>query len=121
MASGPAAIEAVNRDDYRVIIADYGLPGADRLQVLLCDKARTPDIHVIVITGQPTRNRERFARDIGAFEFLEKPFPFSVLKETVNFALATPERRKGPRGCCCQCTGPHSCEYWALQEPARVD
>jgi DNA-binding NtrC family response regulator len=118
--SGEAAIAAVMNGDYRVVITDYALPKADGLQVLLRVKARNPQTHVIVITGQATPKLERLARDMGAIDFLEKPFPLSLLKNAVERALATPERRKGPRGCCGQCAWQQPCERWAMQKPARV-
>ncbi len=120
VGSGEAAIAAAMDDDYRVVITDYTLPKADGLEVLWRVKARSPQTHVIVITGDATPGLEKLARDMGAFEFLEKPFPLPVLKNAVQRALATPEHRKGPRGCCGQCAWQHPCARWAALEPARV-
>lgn len=120
VGSGEAAMAAVMDDDYQVVITDFTLPKADGLRVLWRAKARSPQTHVIVITGDATPGLEKLARDMGAFEFLEKPFPLGVLKNAVERALATPEHRKGPRGCCGQCTWQHPCERWAAAEPARV-
>jgi len=118
--SGEAAIAALMNDDYQAVITDYSLPKADGLQVLLQAKKRSPDTHVIVITGDATPELEKLARDMGAFEFLEKPFTLSVLAAAVDRALATPERRKGPRGCCGQCVWQRPCARWVAQQPARV-
>lgn len=120
VGSGEAAIAAVMNDDYQVVVTDYTLPEADGLQVLWRVKARSPRTHVIVITGDATPELEKLARDMGAFEFLEKPFPLPVLKKAVERALATPEHRKGPRGCCGQCAWHHPCARWAPQEAIRA-
>lgn len=120
VGSGEAAIAAVMSDDYQVVVTDYTLPKADGLQVLWRVKARSPRTHVIVITGEATPELEKLARDMGAFEFLEKPFPLPVLKKAMERALTTPERRKGPRGCCGQCAWHHPCARWAPQEAVRV-
>ena len=120
VGSGEAAIAAVMNDEYHVVITDYGLPEADGLQVLLQVKMRSPHIHVIVITGDATPDLEKLARDMGAFEFLEKPFPLPVVATAVERALASPERRKGPRGCCGQCAWQQPCARWVTQQPARV-
>ena len=116
LESGEAAIEAAMKGDYQVVITDYTLPKADGLEVLSRVKARNPQTHVIVITAESTPELEKFARDMGAFDFLEKPFPFPVLKKAVEKALATPERRKGPRGCCGACLWREPCGRWALKK-----
>jgi DNA-binding NtrC family response regulator len=116
--SGEAAIEALRDGDYRVVLTDYQLPKVDGLHVLWHVKTNCPQTHVIVITGQATPKLERLARDMGAFEFFEKPIHFRALKEALDFALATPERRKGPRGCCGVCVWEKPCDKWATQETA---
>jgi two-component system, NtrC family, response regulator AtoC len=120
VGSGDAAVTAVMTDDYQAVITDYALPKADGLEVLLRAKMRNPHTHVFVITGDATPELEKLARDMGAFEFLEKPFPMPMLTAALDRALATPERRKGPRGCCGQCTWQQPCARWAAQEPARA-
>jgi two-component system, NtrC family, response regulator AtoC len=120
VGTGEAAITAVMSDDYQVVVTDYTLPKADGLQVLWRVKARSPQTHVIVITGEATPELEKLARDMGAFDFFEKPFSLALLKKAVERALATPEHRKGPRGCCGQCAWQYPCARWVTQEPARV-
>ncbi len=118
--SGEAAIEALRDGDYRVVLTDYQLPKLDGIQVLWHVKTESPQTHVIVIAGQAPPELERLARDIGAFAFFEKPLRFTALKEALDFALATPERRKGPRGCCGGCVWAKPCERWTFQETAPV-
>jgi two-component system response regulator AtoC len=118
--SGKAAIDALSDGDYSVVVTDYDLPKVDGLRVLWHIKTKSPRTHVIVITGQATPKLERLARDMGAFGFLEKPFQFVALKGAVDRALATPERRKGPRGCCGECVWEKPCDRWATQETATV-
>jgi two-component system, NtrC family, response regulator AtoC len=120
VGSGEAAIAAVMSDDYQAVVTDYSLPMADGLQVLLRAKMRNPHTHVIVITGDATPELEKLARDMGAFEFLEKPFPLPMLTAALERALATPERRKGPRGCCGRCAWQQPCARWVAQQPARA-
>jgi DNA-binding NtrC family response regulator len=118
--SAEAAIDAVMSGDYHVVITDYALPGRDGLDILWHIKTRFPQTHVIVITGQATQELERLARDMGAFDFLEKPFQFAALNGALGRALITPERRKGPRGCCGECVWQQPCGRWATQATARV-
>jgi DNA-binding NtrC family response regulator len=119
--SGEAAIEALHNDDYRVVLTDYQLPKLDGLHVLWHVKTTRPQTHVIIITGHATPPLERLARDMGAFEFFEKPIHFMALKEALDFALVTPERRKGPRGCCGVCVWGKPCDRWVAQNVATQD
>lgn len=107
--SGAAAIEAAGAGGYRVVILDYGTSGPTGPQVLRQIKTRSPEAHVIVITDQAIPRMERLSRDIGAFDFLEKPFQFAALRHAVARAILTPERRKGPRGCCGGCAWERPC------------
>ncbi len=109
--SGNAAIDATKDAEYQVVITDYALPESDGLHVLRSIKSRIPQTHVIVITGQAFPPMERFARDIGAFDFFEKPFHFVDLKQAVERAIVTPERRRGPRGCCSGCEWHKPCDH----------
>ena len=118
--TGEEAIDAVMNGDFQVVITDYGLPSTDGLHVLWCIKARVPQTHVIVITGEPTPELEKLARDMGAFDFLEKPFSLTAIKTAVTRALATPERRKGPRGCCGDCAWQKPCGRWTAHQAAGV-
>jgi two-component system C4-dicarboxylate transport response regulator DctD len=105
-------LEAAARGDTDVVVADYGFCQSDGLEFLGAIKSASPKTHVIMMTGDATAALERQARNRGAFDFLEKPFPLSTLKEAVGRALATPERRKGPRGCCSGCEWTRPCTAW---------
>ena len=106
VGSGLAAVEATEEDEFRVAIVQYesqedGKPGGP--QVLRKIKTHAPATHVIAISAESAPRIERQARDLGAFDFLEKPFHLVTLRQAVERAIATPERRRGPRGCCPGC------------------
>jgi two-component system response regulator AtoC len=107
--SGLAAIDAAREGDFRVVITDYRIPEPDGLHVLRRIKTQTPQTQVIMITGHQAPPLERLARDAGAFHFFDKPFELAALRYAVERAIATPERRKGPRGCCDGCGWQRPC------------
>jgi DNA-binding NtrC family response regulator len=106
----PAATseEAAEAGEYRVVVKDYGTSESDGFRAIRWIKAKNPQTHVIVITADATPQAERVARDTGAFDFFDKPFELVVLKQAVERAIATPERRRGPRCCAggCRWVGP---------------
>ncbi len=90
--SATAAMEAAKRADYRVILTDYAMPDANGLDLLRWVRQHVPEAQVILITAFPTPELEQQARDLGAFDTLEKPFPVAALKRLVGEAVATPAR-----------------------------
>jgi DNA-binding NtrC family response regulator len=108
--SGKAAIAEAGRTEFHVVVTDYRMEAPNGLDILWWIKTHTPKTHVIVITAHATRELEQFVRNIGAFDFFEKPFQLATLKRAVAKALLTPERRKGPRGCCAGCDWQTPCE-----------
>jgi two-component system C4-dicarboxylate transport response regulator DctD len=106
-------LQAAARGDVDVVIADCGFCQSSGLELLGAIKSASPRTHVIVMTGDAISGLDRRARNRGAFEVLEKPFPISALTHAVSRALATPERRKGPRGCCGGCLWTRPCAAWS--------
>ncbi len=90
-------LEEQARHPAEVIITDYVFPESSGIETLRKIKTSMPKTHVIMITGYGSRQIERLARDIGAFDVFEKPFEMRGVLDAVVRALATPERRRGPR------------------------
>lgn len=80
-----------------VVITDSAFGESNGIDLLRAIKTSTPRTHVIMITAQGSSRLERLARDIGAFDYFEKPFDVKAVACSVGRALATPERRRAPR------------------------
>jgi DNA-binding NtrC family response regulator len=80
-----------------VVITDSTFREFNGLDLLRAIKNSVPKTHVIMITAQGGSRLERLARDIGAFDYFEKPFDVKAVASSVGRALATPERRRAPR------------------------
>lgn len=117
--SDKAALGVAKTGDYRVAIINHMSEVAD-FQTLFWIKTLNPKTHVIVIAATVTPHMEQLARSVGAFDFLEKPFQFVALKQAVDRAIVTPERRKGPRGCCAGCEWQKPCDRWQPLESIGV-
>jgi len=107
--SGKVAADVVEGEQYQVAIVNYWASEPTGHQLLRRIKARAPETHVIFLAAEATSREERQARNLGAFDFLEKPFPLASLKQAVDRALLTPERRRGSRGCCSGCEWQRPC------------
>jgi DNA-binding NtrC family response regulator len=80
-----------------VVITDSTFREFNGLDLLRAIKCSVPKTHVIMITAQGGSRLERLARDIGAFDYFEKPFDVRAVASSVGRALATPERRRALR------------------------
>lgn len=93
--NGLKAREAIKRH-YHVILLDLKLPDADGLALLKEIKLRHPESEVIVMTGYSTVKTAVEAIQLGAFDYLEKPFEDldaleRIIENALNRALAKDE------------------------------
>ena len=84
--SGEAALEAVEEDAPHVMVLDLRMPGIDGMEVLEKVRREHPHVQVIVLTGRGTEEDEERARQLGAFEYMEKPTDTSELLDTIRSA-----------------------------------
>ncbi len=92
LQDGLAAEQALNSDDFDIVLLDLGLPGQDGMQLLQHLRARHNDIPVLIITARD-RVEDRIAGlDQGADDYLVKPFD---LMEAAARLRAIIRRKKG--------------------------
>lgn len=98
--SGEEALRMDAERPYDVLIVDLMMPGISGLDLLKSLKARNPAARVIMVTGYPTMRNTLQAMQLGAMDFLPKPFLPATLRGLVAKALAdrgeTPEGSGGP-------------------------
>ncbi|MEE9495191.1 MAG: response regulator [Desulfobacterales bacterium] len=69
-----------------VMILDFHLPGIDGLTVLEQVKKTYPEVQVVMLTAHGTPELEKKARDLGAFDYLQKPVGIDKLTKTIEKA-----------------------------------
>lgn len=90
-ATGRDGIELVLRRPFDIVLSDMRLPDIDGLEVLRAVCEWRPGCIVILITSHATTRLRDEARDAGAFDVLQKPFPPSDVLRTI--AAASKEKR----------------------------
>ena len=75
VVSGEDCLERTARRSYDVILLDVRLPGLDGLAVLEALREQGVESHVIVMSGHGNVESAVRAIKMGAFDFIEKPFP----------------------------------------------
>jgi two-component system phosphate regulon sensor histidine kinase PhoR len=90
--SGEEALRMAENKDYEVMVVDLMMPGLNGLDLLRSIKAKNSSARIIMVTGYPTMKNTLQAMQIGAFDFLPKPFLPSDLRKIVAKALAVQDQ-----------------------------
>jgi DNA-binding NtrC family response regulator len=89
-ANADEALDLAERRNFDVAIFDMMMPGMNGLELLRRFKAEHPECEVILLTGQGSIESAVEAMKLGAYDYLQKPFP---LKELEAIAVKAFERR----------------------------
>jgi len=93
-ASGEEALGLAARRNFDVAVFDMRMPGMDGLELLKSFKDSHPDCEVILLTGQATIETAVEAMKLGAYDYLQKPFPLKELEEVAHKAVDRRRLRK---------------------------
>jgi len=97
--SGEEALRMEAERPYDVMIVDLMMPGRSGMDLLRMLKAKNPKARVIMVTGYPTMRNTLQAMQLGAVDFLPKPFLPTTLRNLVAAALtAGDEEPEGSGG-----------------------
>ena len=80
------ALKHLNNNKADIILTDLMMPGKDGLEFLNILNERKYDGIVIMLTGYATINSALQAMELGAFDYLAKPFTKSEIKRILNRA-----------------------------------
>ncbi|MBZ0274226.1 sigma-54 dependent transcriptional regulator [bacterium] len=85
--SGIAAVKKLADESFDVVLTDLKMPGMSGIEVLRSAKERNPDVAVIMITAYASPESVNEALDLGATDYVNKPFRVDDLKHVVSGAL----------------------------------
>ena len=95
--SGAQALQIAERIAVDLVILDIKLPDVDGTEILRRLRDLDADVAVIMVTGYGSAETVRAAMELGAFDYLTKPFSGEEMSRVVREALAS--RRLGPIRC----------------------
>ena len=93
VANGSAADEALKDDVFGLVILDLGLPKLDGFEVLRRLRRRNPSLPVLILSGRENSEEKVLGLDLGADDYLVKPFSLNELQARVRALL-----RRGQQG-----------------------
>jgi len=83
---GANAISKLQSEPVDVVVSDLRMPGVDGVQLLQWIHDERPDTRFILLTGFGTEDVEKKVRDLGAFDYLNKPIDPDTLAAVVTAA-----------------------------------
>lgn len=91
--TGPAALASIQAERPDVILLDLVLPGMSGIDVLQAIRRNSDDIPVILVSGRSEEADRVVALEIGADDFVVKPFSPRELVARVRSGLRRSQRR----------------------------
>ena len=85
--NGSIALELIARDKPDIIFLDVMMPEMDGLEALQCIKSKHPEIIVVMITGNPSKENVQESIQGGASGFIIKPFNSAKVLDTLSRAI----------------------------------
>ena len=95
-SSGEEAIELVTKSEPDLLIMDVMMPGIDGLETLKRLKEIDSKLVVIMMTAYSTTEKAIRAMELGAYDYLTKPFDNRLLTEIIENALEVRKKMSCP-------------------------
>ena len=97
-STGEEALRILDSERPRLMLLDMVLPGMSGLEVLRASQAIVAAMSVIVLTAENDMVLAMQALDLGAVEYVTKPFDWDRLKDAVKRRMeaVSPEVNGGP-------------------------
>ncbi|UCE81989.1 MAG: diguanylate cyclase [Deltaproteobacteria bacterium] len=90
---GMDALEKLREDHFDIIITDINMPRMDGIELTKRVKADLDDIDVLVVTGYQAEYRYTDVIELGASDFISKPFNVNELEAKINRIIRERELR----------------------------
>jgi DNA-binding NtrC family response regulator len=81
------ALEWLEKEKYDVVLTDISMPGLSGLELLGLLRLRQPETPVIIISGLSDQEHARGLTQMGAFDYLVKPFRLENIEKSVRRAI----------------------------------
>ena len=96
-ADGEAALDFLKRNPVDLVVLDLGLPGMDGLEVLRRLRGQGAAIPVIILSSRDDEAGKVAALDLGADDYVSKPFGVEELSARIRAALRHRLQQEGEK------------------------
>ena len=96
-SNGAAADDALKRDHFGLLILDLGLPKLDGFEVLRRLRRHNATLPVLILSGREQSEEKVTGLDLGADDYLVKPFSLNELQARVRALLRRGQGSAAPQ------------------------
>jgi DNA-binding response OmpR family regulator len=93
--NGDEGIREMMKAKFDVALLDLKMEGMGGIELLSVFKKMDPDLPVIMLTGHGSEQASREGRELGAYDYLSKPYDLELLAEKIEAAARDGERHHG--------------------------
>jgi DNA-binding NtrC family response regulator len=97
VADGAAAIDAVRRAAFALVLLDIEMPGIDGVTAFREIRHLQPRVPVIMVTGNESRRTASELTALGVFSYMPKPIRLTYLEHIVSSLFDRPHNRRRTR------------------------
>jgi DNA-binding NtrC family response regulator len=83
---GEDALKQIQNEVPDVVVLDLRMPGIDGMEVLKRLKEDYPKVQVIILTGHGSDEDEKISKQLGAYDYFQKPTNINKLVKSINKA-----------------------------------
>ena len=83
VTSGEKALEVIEKENPHILFLDIRMPGIDGLEVLRQAKEKNDKVKVIMVTALRGEDKRFRAKELGADEYLVKPFDYKEIERLI--------------------------------------
>ena len=91
---GKTALEKIKKQSYAVMILDHRFPGLYGFTVLERALKIDPKIKTVMVSDHGDPSTRSWAKELGAYDFINKPFEIGTLINVVKKALNSADAKK---------------------------
>jgi hypothetical protein len=93
-ATGQAALDALRPGQFDLLLSDLAMPGMDGITLLKAAQLVDPDLVGVIMTGEGTITSAVEAMQVGALDYILKPFKLSAILPVLGRALSVRRLRR---------------------------
>lgn len=97
VADGEAALDFLKRNPVDLMVLDLGLPGLDGLEVIRRQRAQGDATPIIILSSRDDESGKVQALDLGADDYVSKPFGMEELSARIRAALRHRLQQEGEK------------------------
>ena len=93
---GDQGLKKALQEDFDLVILDLNLPGMDGLELLRRIRTERPELRVLILSARAQLSDKVAGLDLGADDYLTKPFALEELEARVRTLLRREFRQRAP-------------------------